>query len=224
VYDSRTEAEMANAFERWLRKSASTPSIGPFDRVFREVIAGQGIADFVGIRTDEWHRLKRKLPGMVLSECPLVAAHVIAALSKRSLTKGDLVDQIPFSARAVKSTLSALISKKAIALYQDRYVLKKNVHLRTTKIVTFELKLDNWKRALFQALQTKAYSGKAYCVFPPEREGTVVKNEAAFKAMNVGVLIFDAEGMKVKHLIRAQQERCRPTPQLLSTLTQLAKR
>ena len=57
--------------------------------------------------------------------------------------------------------------------------------------------MKNWKRAIFQALQYKAFSNYVFTVFPKQKEVLIIKNIDSFKRFGVGVIIFDHENKQI---------------------------
>lgn len=72
-------------------------------------------------------------------------------------------------------------------------------------IHSFELKMSNWKRALFQAVRYKNFSEYVSVVMPIEKEQVLLDNIRAFEECNVGALLFDAEKYVLKTLYRSKK-------------------
>lgn len=60
-------------------------------------------------------------------------------------------------------------------------------------IVSFELKLKNWKRAAKQAFRYKSFSNIAYVVLSAKSANAALKNIAMFEKYNIGLAKFDKE-------------------------------
>lgn len=58
-------------------------------------------------------------------------------------------------------------------------------------IVSFELKLKNWKKAAKQAFRYKSFSNIAYVVLPLKTAKTALRNIAFFEKYNIGLASFD---------------------------------
>jgi hypothetical protein len=58
-------------------------------------------------------------------------------------------------------------------------------------IISFELKLKNWKRAVKQAFRYKCFSNIAYVVLPSKNADAALTNIVMFERYNVGLAIFD---------------------------------
>lgn len=60
-------------------------------------------------------------------------------------------------------------------------------------IVAFELKLQNWKKAIVQAFRYRSFSNISYVVMPVNKVSAAAKNINMFKQFNVGLATFDIE-------------------------------
>ena len=70
----------------------------------------------------------------------------------------------------------------------------------------FELKLKNWKRALYQATQYKAFSNSVFTVFPYYKKALLEKNMHYFKNLNIGCLLLDSDTNELFVLNYPQKE------------------
>lgn len=66
-----------------------------------------------------------------------------------------------------------------------------NKKQQNISIVSFELKLKNWRKATKQAFRYKSFSNIAYVVLPEKTAKTAMKNVAMFKKYNIGLASFD---------------------------------
>jgi hypothetical protein len=57
-------------------------------------------------------------------------------------------------------------------------------------LISFELKLKNWKKALQQAFRYRSFSHYAYVVISPDGESAAVKNIASFEKYNIGLAVY----------------------------------
>ena len=59
-----------------------------------------------------------------------------------------------------------------------------------TSIISFELKLKNWKRAMKQAFRYKSFSNISYVVLPVKHANAALKNISLFEQYNIGLATF----------------------------------
>ncbi len=62
-------------------------------------------------------------------------------------------------------------------------------------IVSFELKLKDWKRAAKQAFRYKSFSNISYVVLSPKNIDAALSNIDVFKKYNIGLAKFDKENV-----------------------------
>lgn len=63
------------------------------------------------------------------------------------------------------------------------------------KIIAVEAKLTNWKRALFQAYRYLEYSSQTWVILDSATARGAINNRAAFKRLNVGLLVISKAGI-----------------------------
>jgi hypothetical protein len=70
----------------------------------------------------------------------------------------------------------------------------------------FELKLSDWKRALFQTVQAKSYAHYAMAIFPIEHVEHIRSIVGRFSQMRVGVGVFDMKTRQLQIIAKPQKE------------------
>ena len=197
-----TETTMANAFNEKIRISA-IKGLPAFDLIYREIVCQQGIADFVGLTSASF--IRNNAFGELSSlDCSSQVLSLLKYKSGRSIKY--LRERTGISEVTMARTLKDMISKNYISFKNDLYYLTNTNIINRTDIWAFELKLSNWKRAIFQALQYKAFANYAVVVFPIKKEKLIKENLESFQKLNIGVLLFDAETSESKWLSRAKKE------------------
>lgn len=102
-------------------------------------------------------------------------------------------------------------------------------------IVSFELKLRNWKRAAMQAFRYKSFSNASYVVIANETAHVAIDNIETFRKYNIGLASFDKTGefqilfkpeadipysrnlnQKIVHKISASRKKAKNVQMLLS--------
>lgn len=113
---------------------------------------------------------------------------------------------------------------------EENFILKKgSLYYLNSEIIlqeeiwAFELKLADWKRAIFQASQYKAFASYSVAVFPAEKENIIRENIQSFKKLNIGVLIFDLKNKKSKWLSRSKKSKPVSKWQMVYILLKLSK-
>lgn len=75
------------------------------------------------------------------------------------------------------------------------------------QVWAFELKLKNWKRALYQAFRCKSFADWVFVVLPSEKRSLASKNVDLFRSFNVGLWIFDLSSSLVEQLFVPEQNK-----------------
>ncbi|WP_428897031.1 hypothetical protein Dip518_000816 [Parelusimicrobium proximum] len=88
---------------------------------------------------------------------------------------------------------------------QSVYAKKKGFGAR--RVIAFEMKLADWKKALFQAYKYLTYADKAIIVIPRMAEQTIEENIINFKKLGVGLWLFDTESKKINKIFTPQDNK-----------------
>jgi hypothetical protein len=183
-----TEKEMADAFMELLQAPEGLPGIGPFDGVCREVTCRQGRPDFIAYRKKKGF----KLPNLSES-LGFVGSVILANLkSKVARTFDYLVNQSEFSEDSIRRTLRRLITSGYVKCTKTgSYRLGNIASQLKAELWVFELKLDNPKRAIFQAQQSRVYSNHVMIIVPPGHEERYTRYRMTMTRWGIGIATFD---------------------------------
>jgi len=64
-----------------------------------------------------------------------------------------------------------------------------------TAVISFELKLSDWKRAAKQAFRYRSFSNMSYVVMSAQKSAIAVNNIDLFKRYNIGLAKFNNDGL-----------------------------
>ena len=114
----------------------------------------------------------------------LVAPAILQRLKPAAPRTIDyLVSTLEFGRESIRRSLRQLIERGYVEQLEGGAYRLANVNqIHTPEIWTFELKLSNPKKAVFQAQQSRAYAERAIIVVPPGQEKelrTLPRNHAA---------------------------------------------
>ena len=206
-----SEEEMGDAFASLLESAEGLPELGLFHAVYREVSCRQGRPDFIALRyasnqkrDDHFH-----VPG-------LVAPSIINKLQpKAPRTLDYLLACLEFSPDSIRKTLRQLVEHAIVErMDSGSYRLSVNSLRQLPEMWSFELKLDNPKRAVFQAQQSRAYAERAIIVVPPGQEKNYDRFRETMRRWHIGLATFDMDtavfrfvrkGRKARALSRTHQ-------------------
>lgn len=61
-------------------------------------------------------------------------------------------------------------------------------------LVAFELKLSNWKRAVYQAFRNRNFGNESYVILDNKWSGPAIKNIQIFQQYNIGLITLESNG------------------------------
>lgn len=103
--------------------------------------------------------------------------------------------------------LAELIEKGLVRdLGDGRYVRGPQFVLPQIEICSFEFKLENWKRAFYQAKRYRTFSHRVFVVMPPRTTGRVNGALEHFRRFNIGLIAHDADGVSEQVLPSQKRE------------------
>lgn len=179
---------MADVFLELLQSSEGLTDIGAFDDVYQEVTCRQGKPDFIALRNKGRHKVEPLPESTGFTGCS-----ILSLLKLRSpRTVQYLVERSEFSADSVKRSLSDLLFSGHIQKTETgSYILDPVSGQFCVEIWAFELKLNNPKRAVFQAQQNRAFAECSIIVVPPGQARNYRRYSETMKRWGIGLATFD---------------------------------
>ncbi len=197
-----TEKEMADSFVRILRSQKGLPGIGPFHGVYREVSCHQGRPDFIALRKKQSHQ-RLRFP----KSTGLVGPSVLAILRPRAPRTFDyLVNHSEFSGNSIKRSLQQLIASGHVEQTKTgTFHLGKAASQLQIELWSFELKLSDPKRAVFQAQQSRAYADRTIIVARPGQEKNYKRYIQTMTRWGIGLATFNMVTREFRLLRRGRR-------------------
>jgi len=197
---------MSISFEELLKSKIHLTGIPVFDIIYKEVVCQQGIADFVGVISKQGVETLLMFDDIESLDSGTLIFSLLKPKASRS--KHFLKEKTGLSDKTINRVLKELLENGIIQeVKEESYILSSNLTVPRLDIWAFELKLSNWKRALFQALQYKAFANYSVVVFPMEKKNVLSKQISLFKELNVGILLFDTKTKNLEILVHAKKEK-----------------
>lgn len=194
-----SEEDMGNIFEQVLLEAKVFKNCR-FNIVERELCSFQGIPDFIAINA------LNNIDNTKLLH-PEASCKVLACLKESSGRKFEYIKKTTgLSENVIKNSLKELIEKKFATKSKNLYYSSIS-GMFESDIWAFELKLADWRRAIFQALQYKAFASYSVTVFPQKKEKILQDNIKIFKELNIGLMLLDVETNKSKWLNRPKKSK-----------------
>jgi len=222
--NTSTEELFTRAICFALAKSRGRGHLPKFQALYEEVRTPYGIADLVGVSCPKWRKaapgflnLCAGLPRGPVAE--LLAELAIGPRRKATLLGGS---RTRFSTAVVEAALRGLNARRIVSERDGTFHLSPRIKLPDARLYAFEVKLYDWRRAAFQALQANAYASKSLCIFPAERLGVLRKNKSFFADLGIGVLLFDPENERFVELVRGKLHSPHHNPHAIDVMLRLA--
>lgn len=213
-----SEKDMAQAFQRLLLSENGLPSVGIFAAIYREITCQQGRPDFIALRYTS-----SSGEGEHMNVSGLVGPAILQRLKPVAPRTIDyLVSKLEFGRHSIRKSLRRLIEIGYVEqLESGAYRLLNVNHLQTPEIWTFELKLNNPKKAVFQAQQSRIYAERAIIVVPPGQEKNYNRFEVTMHRWHIGLATFDPHTEVFRFVRKGRKSRALSPTQQLYTLSRL---
>lgn len=180
-----------------------------FDRVAAEVDFSQGRPDFIGVKGGK--QAKRTLPGLYAGTRIPVShiARVLTVLERdQSIAIADLAQAAAVTLPRTRRIVQPLEQIKAVCLDDDDTLRVVDLGcIERPELWAFELKLDDWKRCLFQTLVCRSYASRVTAVFPAAKAKHITQVAPTFAQHGVGVMLFDMETSELKPLVPTKERK-----------------
>jgi hypothetical protein len=191
----RWESELSESFKRnarpalWTRRSAGT-----WVRA-QESTCSEGRADIVWGKFERGWSSSKFQRHAVLLQNP-TASRLLVTLRRRSAQfEKDLIPRIGVTAPVLKKWLHALIDAQFVTVTKDgRFRATPLNTFPSIEICSFELKLNNWRRALYQATRYRSFSHRVFVVMPEDNAHVAYQHQELFSKANVGLIAHDKTG------------------------------
>ena len=217
-----SEMYHADMFEMGLKYKVYTDILPYFENVLREIPCKEGIADFICYKQTNF---LRKNSSIICEINKLVGKSFIPVISVLMRNDKQTIENI-----SLLSGYNTKRLRKIIDILSDFNVLKENkLHQYSlyanwknfdVDLWAFELKLKNWKRALYQATQYKAFSNNVFTIFPSYKKNLLEKNIHYFKNLNIGCILMNSDTNELMVLNYPKKEELVIGSQYLYALTE----
>ncbi len=159
---------------------------------------GAGLPDLV---ISSFHRQV-----LALASVELTDAEVLAYLRAVGRAKLDTIAQrMSASKRSVERTLSALVEAQAVTTREDLFILSPLWRDILPEIMTIEVKVSNWQKAVEQASRNRIFAHRSFVALP-DRVAERVREEELVGKLGLGVLaVSDAGDVRLLRKARRTQ-------------------
>lgn len=201
---TQTEEQLSTAFEAAILSGDLGYPYPAFTHVSKELHCKQGRPDFVASPI-ETVIIPESL-GLEVAKAlstPSIAK-ILSLLKVASPRSSDyIVRASGLSVPVVRRAISSLESLKLIQkINGSAYILSPESPSLEYEFWAFEVKVENWRRALFQALQCRAFAHYVAVVYSKRWAHRIEQHIDKFKAFKVGVIIVDGEVGDIRFALR----------------------
>jgi DNA-binding transcriptional ArsR family regulator len=189
---------------RWLW-SGSTPGVRVMTVL--ESNCSEGRADWV------WARVACDWPNGVAPEVAALlqqptCSRILETLKPQAARRECYLQaRVGVARRTFRRWLAELLRAGLVSSpREDRYVLGPRFSLPEIEICSFEFKLENWKRAFYQAKRYRTFSHRVFVVMPPRAGARVNGSLEHFRTFNIGLITHDADGTSQRVLPSRRRE------------------
>lgn len=198
-----TEMDMGNKFEDLLNNKDGVKEFPYFRAVFRELNCKQGIPDFIAIVGENTEILQENIYDSEAISLDSGSLIISLLKPKSPRTLEYIISKAGLSHSTVKKAIKELIIRGIVCeTEKGSFILSEKWELPKVELWAFELKLKDWKRALFQCLQYKAFANRVMMIMPEDKENIISKNIEVFKYHQIGIMLFNAENLNYKILVK----------------------
>lgn len=202
-----TEEVMAEVFEAALRNGEWAKHYPPVAHVVREVDCQQGRPDFIASPVKTTLIRKDRRESLVEALATPSSARVLSLLKRSAArTESYLRRASGLSAPVIGRSLSALLDLNLIGRSgESGYVLSSAFPGAKWELWAFEVKVDYWQRALYQALQYRAFAHRVFVVISERWAHRLESRLDRFRSLNVGVIALEESTGALRPILRARK-------------------
>jgi len=192
--------------------------------IIEESNCSDGRADQVWARLETGWKCEVLIENAALLMNPTISRILAALRRKRCLAEDELKATVGVSLAVLRKVLRDLImADLVVSLAKNLYKLAKHVTFPKMEICAFEMKLDNWKRALYQSTRYRGFSHRVFVVMPGEALKSIAQNKDQFEKMGIGLMTHGTDG-DTKVVVRPSKRDPRSSYQSLMALGMLLSR
>jgi len=197
------EQELSRLFELSIGNGAWAAQYPEFAHVVKEMDCQQGRPDFVASPVGPTAISATNISDLVSALSPPSSARVLSLLKPASYrTEAYILRNVGLSKQVVRRAILRLerlnLVKRSV---NSAYALSPSFPELKWELWAFEIKVDHWKRALYQALQYKAFAHRVAVVIAERWVHRAERHIDRFKLFKVGLIAIDAKtgGLRCIH-------------------------
>jgi hypothetical protein len=184
--------ERENDMIRPLFRSAWRFTPGRTWLTFEEVPAVSGVVDVVRIRPRNAVLMARE--AATVSPVTDYAGLRVLLRNECSFTARDVAEDLGLALPRVSQTILPMLESRGWVSRESRSQWAQTMPyvIPATRVATVELKLHDWRKALWQAMRHATYADASWAALDAVRSRPALEARKAFAHVGVGVLLVDA--------------------------------
>ena len=121
-------------------------------------------------------------------------AQIVAALDEHGSTVDDLMARFEFSRPHLRRQLRLGVEAGLFLRYGDLVLPTMRLDTGSMRIVSYEVKLSDWRRALHQCVGYRMYSHEVRLIMPTRRVQNALKGESIIRNCGFGLMATESDG------------------------------
>lgn len=203
-----TENDVSKSFELVVTNGEWSQIHEPITHLIPELLCIQGRPDYVSTSQSVNEIDKCIYQGLLQASEHPASLRILSIIDESiGRTLEDLGKLAGLSDGVIRKAVGNLEKSNLAEFIDERLYAKTSISSELPfELTTFEIKLNNWKRALYQALQYKAFSHCVYVVFPDIWEHRFKNNFEAFERHGIGLISINLSTMQLDWICFADKK------------------
>jgi hypothetical protein len=131
---------------------------------------------------------------LALTDVDITSRAMLAYLRAVGRARSETISaRLGKSLKAVERTLSSLVEADIIIVDRGSYTLSEEWRAVLPEIITIEVKVGDWRRAVTQAARNRIFAHRSFVALPAQ-VAKRVKSEAIFRELGIGLLMIESDG------------------------------
>jgi DNA-binding transcriptional ArsR family regulator len=131
----------------------------------------------------------------VLLRNPTASRLLAVLLQRAAQSEEELLQRLGVTPPVLRKWLRELLEAGFVAETVDhRFRTISSRIFPIVEICSFELKLKDWRRALYQATRYRSFSHRVFVVMPTEKANVAYRHQDSFRMANIGLMAHDTTG------------------------------
>ena len=202
-----SEESVSIMFEKSLRDRSFRLSQKETEHYVDEFDGLSGRADFVISPTDLNSIPQNIIERFVRGISTPASASIVGLLIQGKQSIKEIVERLCLSRNTVTKCIKKLEAERiAVRNDDDTVEILDSFVVPSIELWAIELKVENWRRAIYQSLQYRSFSHITVIVIPMMYSKRILAHRDQFQTFNIGVIALDLTNGSMRTIIRAAKD------------------